>query len=423
MKIKRQSIIDVCIYCISNIQSLKIKIYLNQLYHNNNGHQSKDALLAVEQNNLRYLDIGTRISGSLFKSTDSDDYDRLGTAVGNNTILKELRIDNFSNNVTLNAANERFYDGIRRNSSITTLYLNAITYKRDITDVALEVLRAACQEKDILTKLHINTMPLASSAELYRFVGSLRGFANLREITYIHSRITDDQLLPMVETIRGHNLIEELSLFGNRIENVGCEALATLRNITKVNLSDNRIGNEGMISFVNSLAENKNLRELFIYQGNPFNLRNVEGYFSRALCNISSINDIYLSNHTLERIYIEQVKGAKLRSLLEMNKKTNKRHVAIEKILLYHPPIDMEPLFDLSLEEDDSGQDLKALPHVISWFETAEEAITEDVPRAHFNLDGRKLPAIYQFVTAMPMLFAPASHNKGVDKKRKRSDS
>jgi len=104
-----------------------------------------------------------------------------------------------------------------------------------------------------------------------------------------------------------------------------------------------------------------------------------------------------------------------------MNKKTNKRHVAIEKILLYHPPIDMEPLFDLSLEEDDSGQDLKALPHVISWFETAKEAIIEDVPRAHYDLEIRKISAIYQFVTAMPMLFVPASLDNGIDKKRKRS--
>ena len=398
---------------------------------------SQETLLMIEQNSneLKCLNIGHSMTHSPgvtfddgeFNSSNSDDYDRLGTAIGNNTQLTKLMLDNLYDNVTLNATNENFYNGIRNNSSITKLYLHSITPRpqssiryNSIADAALETLRA-CQEKNILTELHINTMPLMSSAELYRFVESLGCLTNLRDIILIRLDITDEQLLPMVEAIRGHTLIEELDLNHNRIGNAGCEALATLRNVTKVLLSDNNIGNEGMISIANSLCENKNLRKLLIYNNNPFNLQNVEGYFSRALCNTSSINDIYSSNHTLELIHIEQDKGAELRSLLEMNKKTNKRHVAIEKILLYHPPIDMEPLFDLSLEEEDSERNLKALPHVISWFETAKEAIIEDVPRAHYDLGIRKISAIYQFVTAMPMLFIPASLDNGIDKKRKRS--
>jgi len=357
-------------------------------------------------------------------------------------------IENVYNNITLDATNKRFYDGIRHNSSITDLFLSAITYDgNDIFDVALEVMKA-CQEKNILTKLHINTMPLVNSGEQI-MADILRGFTNLREIVYIHSELTDDQLLPMVEAIREHGLIEELCLFNNRIGNAGCEALATLRNITKVNLNDNNIGNEGMIAIVNSLSENKNLRDLIIHYGNQIDLRNVEDDFCRALCNTSSINDIYSSNHTLETIYV-QSKGAKLRSLLEMNKNTNKRHVAIKKILLYHPPIDMEPMFDLSLEEDDNERDLRALPRVISWFDsTATVAIAESAREdgddyssddslyeeyvqydifmkkklSANDLEGRKLSAIYQFVSAMPMLFIPASHDNGVDNKRKRSDS
>ena len=44
-----------------------------------------------------------------------------------------------------------------------------------------------------------------------------------------------------------------------------------------------------------------------------------------------------------------------------------------------------------------------------------------ELPRAH-NLDIDKISAIYQFVTAMPMLFVSTTHHgKGVDKKRKRS--
>ena len=389
--------------------------------------RSRDTLLAIEQNSkeVTYLKVGVHHLESgcgLFESGDSADYDKLGTAIGNNTHLTKLRIDNIYTSVRLTTANESFYDGIRNNSSITELFLATITYDgNDITDVAFEVL-GACQEKNILTKLHINTMPLTSSAELYRCVESLRGFTNLREITYVHSELTDGQLLPMVEAIRGHGLIEKLDLDNNNIRDTGCEALATLRNVTKILLSENRITNEGMISIANSLPNNSCLRELKIYHGsNQIDLRVVADDFCRSLCNTSSINDIYSSNHTFESVISSEFISSdasgqvKLGALLNMNKSTrNKRHVAIKKILLYHPHIDMEPLFNLSLEEEDSSErDLKALPHVFSWFETAKEAIIGDKKLSTYDLECKKLSAIYQFVTTMPMLFVPASHGKG----------
>jgi len=406
--------------------------------------RSKDTLLAVEQNSdeLTSLEIGAHHLSSdegVFNTRDSGDYDKLGTAIGNNNHLKILHVSNLYNNVTLNTLNKRFYDGIRHNASITELYLNCITINRsqntiryncvhdiddgdcnNIFDVALEILKA-CQEKNILTKLHIHTMPLVGSGEQI-MADILRGFTNLRQLTFVYSELTDDQLLPMVEAIRGYTLIEMLEIAHNNIGDTGCEALATLRNVRSLCIAANRnMSNEGLISIVNSLSENKNLRELNF---NRDNLRALEDDFSRALCNTSSINDIYLSNHTLESVskksviefFLDDVLPGRVASLLEMNKKTNKRHVAIEKILLHHPPIDMEPLFDLSLEEDDSGQDLKALPHVISWFETAAEAIIEDNKLSANDLEIKKISAIYQFVTAMPMLFIPASHHdKGVE--------
>jgi len=413
--------------------------------------RSKDTLIAIEQNSdtVTYLKVGDHPVGGkgVFSSSDSDDYDRLGAAVGTNTHLTQLEVTDLYGTVGLATTNESFYDGIRRNTTINDLNLSSIDQNK--FDMASKVLKVFA-EKNILTKLLINTMPLYNSAEQI-IAESLRRCTNLREILYLHSRITDDQLLPMVEAIRGHHLIEELCLFNNNIGNAGCEAVASLRNVTKVNLNDNNIGIDGIIAIANSLPENKNLRDLIIYTGNPFDLRNVEDDFCRALCNASSINDIYSSNHTLEIIHVRD-KGAKLRSLLEMNKSTtNKRHVAIKKILLHYPhDFHMEPLFDLSLEEDDSERDLRALPHVISWFDsTAAVAIAESAIEyeddssiddylyeeyvqydifmkkklSANDLEGRKLSAIYQFVSAMPMLFIPASHDNGVDNKRKRSDS
>jgi len=326
------------------------------------------------------------------------------------------------------------------------LYLRSITGRdQDITDVALEVLRA-CQEKNILTELLINTMSLVNSAGKYRFVECLRGLTNLREISFVCSDITDDLLLSMVEAIREYTLFEKLNLNYNRIGNAGCEALATLRNVNWVHIADNNIGNEGMIAFANSLSENNHLRGLII-SNNLFDIQSVADDFCKSLCNTSSINDIYSSNHTLETIRTglgpnpnpNLDEGARLVSLLKLNRSTkNKKHVAIKKILLCHSHgIDMEPLFDLSLEDDDCGQDLRALPYVMAWFETAREAIGHSTRENEYDscsnndsdppgeesivLEGRWLSAIYHFVTSMPMLFVPASHmDKGADKKRKR---
>ena len=278
-------------------------------------------------------------------------------------------------------------------------------------------------------------MPLANLAEEFRLVESLRGFTNLKEITCINSNISDVQLLPIVEAIRGHGLLDSLILMKNSIGNTGCEALATLHNVAKLNLFDNNIGNEGIIAIVNSLPVNNYLQNLVI-GANQFDQLSVIDTFCTSLCSTSSINAIYSSNHTLESITFDRFLGGKLAKLLELNETRNKRHVAIKKILLYSPDIDMEPLFDLNVEEDDSEQDLKALPHIISWFETAAVAIESDdslsdisIPdesdESHdYNLEGRNLSAIYQFATAMPMLFVPATHHdKGNNKKRKRSMS
>ena len=96
----------------------------------------------------------------------------------------------------------------------------------------------------------------------------------------------------------------------------------------------------------------------------------------------------------------------------------------------------MPPLFDLAKEGENN---LKALPLVVSWFSRAEEAIadedgsvwheslgeeeedsTDDDSQGDYDLDARKLSAIYQFVQAMPLLFVPISHTKEDGKKRKR---
>ena len=68
----------------------------------------------------------------------------------------------------------------------------------------------------------------------------------------------------------------------------------------------------------------------------------------------------------------------------------------------------MEPLFHWNTEGE-GERDLKALPYIIEWFEKAGEAVADDEGgEESYNIEGRKLSAIYQFAQAMPLLFVPA---------------
>ena len=111
-----------------------------------------------------------------------------------------------------------------------------------------------------------------------------------------------------------------------------------------------------------------------------------------------------------------------LESLLKLNKDTdNEHHASIKKILKYHPNIDVEPLFEWGLEEDDEERNLKALPYVMNWFERARVAVADE-DEEEYNIEERKLSAIFQFAKAMPLLLEGISYISADDKKRKRED-
>ena len=258
--------------------------------------------------------------------------------------------------------------------------------------------------------------------------------------------------MPIVEAIREHTSLEELNLCGNRIGNTGCVTIATLLqdpncNLHTLNLFNNIIGLEGASALANGLVRNSTLRELNLSQN--LTDSSVEDIFSRVLCDTSSVSSIYSSNHTLEEVKLPPPSfrrriGEQLAALLKLNTARNKSHVAIKKILTYHPNINMEPLFEWNMEGE-RERNLKALPYVIAWFERAGEAVANEELKAlpslpswfdraggavaneegreSYNLDQRRLDTIYQFACAMPLLFVPASHIKEGNNKRKRGEN
>ena len=358
--------------------------------------------LGLPDNNDDYVDD----DGDFF-SDNSDDYSTLGTAIANNTHLENLVVALYDD-LPLTVTNRGFYDGLRRNSSIYKLYMYCNTNPPFIIAGRLgqEILQVYQENNSQLTKLSINGANLRSGGDRI-IVDTLRSCRNLQRVYLNNCNITNEQLLPIVDAIRGHRIPKELNLFANRIGNAGCEAIATLLidpncNLRVLHLGRNALDNKGATTIANSLTNKNQLQKLYLYE-NQIDYQRLEDNFSNILCNVSNISSLYASNHTIEMLHLGQQLGQQLISLLELNEGTNKSHVAIKKILKYHPNMDMCPLFEWGMEED-CEQTLKALPYVVSWFGRAEVAVADEEGET-YHINDRKLSAIFQFAKAMPLLF------------------
>jgi len=344
-----------------------------------------------------------------FSSSNAEDYSKLGTCIATNTRLQKLQIK-LHDTAGLDAKNSGFFDGLKRNSSVKELFIDF--GGRGIVGVGLEILKAYHNDKN-LTNLSIITR-LNNGAE-YAIASTLRGCTSLTTIKLSNKYITDEQLLPIIEAIkRRPSLLERLELCDNRIGDDGSQALATLLedpncNLQYLDLTMNNIGNEGVRLVTNSLVSNSKLKALYLKE-NP--ACNAKALFSNLLCNRSSINSTYASNHTLIDLEIRDLvrrTGGYFHSLLQMNEGIDKSRVALDKILKYHPNM---ALPSSVFEWDEEGKrTLKSLPYVIDWFKRASDASFSRVR----GIDTKKLSVIYQFALAMPTLFVPVPHGRRVE--------
>ena len=272
----------------------------------------------------------------------------LGTYIGENTHLTKLDVK-LGDHIALYTTNEElyvrllaielkitdreFFDGLQQNSSISTVELDCSNNVL-VGGVAEEIL-SACQinNNNNLAVLRITYVSLSNGGDTI-ITTTLRMCTNLIKIELFDCNITGEQLLQMVEAVRGHRSLKILDLESNRIGNAGCEVLDTLLhdpscNLQILDLRRNNIDNEGATILANGLANNTKLKSLILYN-NQID-QSVQDVFSKLLCNVSSINSMHSSNHTLEELGLPQGLPQPL-SLLKLNREgTNKRHVAIKK--------------------------------------------------------------------------------------------
>ena len=367
-----------------------------------------------------------------FNSTNSNHYARLGEAIAMNTHLTKLHV----NNETILDVSERgfdgFYDGLKRNSSIIDVSFSC-DRRNLVGSVYHDILNAYQYQGNIsrLAYLRFDNANLNNGGE-HLIASTLQRCANVAGICLFNCNITDQRLLTIVEAVKTCRSLEKLELSVTSIGRTvySCDVLAGLLsdancNLESLALRNNEIDNEGALVIANSLSNNTKLQNLDLYN----NRFDAAASFSRLVCDTSSINSTYFSNHTLAGLGRHVLLLSELESLLDMNKNINKSHVAIKKILKYHPIFDMEPFFQLGTEDDE--RNLKALSYLIDWFDKAGAAVddeddssvsdSEEEESHYYYVEERKLSAIYQFSRSMPLQFVPASHIKGFNKKRKRN--
>jgi len=118
-------------------------------------------------------------------------------------------------------------------------------------------------------------------------------------------------------------------------------------------------------TFANALVNNTSLKTLLMDHGQEGMSPTTEralAVMANTLCNTSSINATYASNHTLET-FSYSPHNSDIASALLLNKNKNKLEVAHHKILNHHF-MQTEGVANLNVFID---MDLKVLPHAIAW--------------------------------------------------------
>jgi len=206
------------------------------------------------------------------------------------------------------------------------------------------------------------------------------------------NNIDDEGLDCLVDALANGNNIQELCLPYNRSITIrGWKRVASLlemhdSKLQKLFLIGNNMKDEEALVFATSLTNNSTLKALDLdCHGSITD----EGWapFRKLLCDGSSVNKTYLSNHTLEQLNFRSV-------WLDLNRNNQaKQRVAMRKILYHHSHFNMKPLFEW---------EVKVLPIMIKWFEKAASLYTNE---SEGKIQKMRLDCIYDFIKEFPMLY------------------
>eukprot|EP00985_Skeletonema_marinoi_P025697 scaffold19122_cov162-Skeletonema_marinoi.AAC.6 len=344
-------------------------------------------------------------------NVDPNDWSELGTLLESGVCkLKELFL--CRNNYIGNEGLDVLSNGLRGiGSSLKVLRLQ----NNSIGNEGLLAVVEALQNCTGLEILDLSSNDFSSAAA---GLGSLSDWLQnspmiLKYLGFECCSITDEGLHALAEGAANH--CEELGLDGN--ESITATGLSYLSNsirsdscrVETLHLQGIPIGDDGLEVLARGLADSKSLWLLEL--DNSVDVSETSAgwlAFSRALCDTSSVNSTYLSNHTICDICIEDDGEFIPRDIalyLQLNKE-HPQYAARCKILMSHPHLNMEPLLHWGL---------KFLPLAVAWIERSKPCTSltiydEDLDERRLVLEesedafqSRELTALYEFIRGMPM--------------------
>jgi len=245
----------------------------------------------------------------------------------------------------------------------------------------------------------------------------------LKKLDVRGNDLSDEEVELLVSALDNHKMLRELDLgYNEQFTLKGWKAVASLlerpnSNLQQLDIYHSRVGDKEALIFANVLANDSTVEALDLTD----NIMTPEGWspFSKLLCDTSSVNNTYMSNHTLRDMSISQVLDhdgipGHIQHLLNMNRKhidmlnnTNKGKVAMDKIVYAHSHLDMEPFFEW---------ELKVLPLMIEWFTKAAACIgsLEVISFRSKKVGKMHLSAVYDFIREFPMLYVEPMTRKEI---------
>eukprot|EP00984_Skeletonema_dohrnii_P027879 scaffold17584_cov71-Skeletonema_dohrnii-CCMP3373.AAC.3 len=333
--------------------------------------------------------------------------------------LKQLRLD--SSGID-DAGVVAFASGLRSiGPSLKELYLGW----NFIGNEGLSALVAALANCTSLERLNLSDNDFSSAAAGLRSLSDWlqREALNLDELRLRDCDINDEGLQAMAGTV---NHCKDLDLSSNQsITASGLKYLSASLQSENCCLENLYLGwmdtvNGGAEVLARGLVGNKVLRRLHLRIEDQDDIEiPPAGWdaFSKALCDTSTINNTYLSNHIIQELYYwdnddydsdneERFildEDERVVQYLQLNKE-HPEHAARCKILMNHTHLDMTPLLQW---------ELKCLPLAVGWFEKAQPCTALSIDELGPDYEGqvleeseeafqsRVLTAVYEFVRGM----------------------
>eukprot|EP00985_Skeletonema_marinoi_P033421 scaffold41279_cov146-Skeletonema_marinoi.AAC.1 len=175
----------------------------------------------------------------------------------------------------------------------------------DIDDDGLRALVAGMTNCCSLSYLQLSENPMISAEGLMCLSSLFKtNHCVLKGLSLNHLNMTDEGLKALVDGITNCSALKDLSLSRNpRITAAGLGYLSVFFEsesccLEELSLYGVRIGDDGAAALADGLASNASLKYLFLSAAAGIGWSS----FSRLLCDTSSINNTYSSNHTLEVI-------------------------------------------------------------------------------------------------------------------------